>query len=566
MRSSDRSSCTSTRPAVLAPPVAVPRRQVAAEPLPRARRDPDRAVQPRVRGDGRVPQRALPVPDRGGRLHRRPRSDGAGSSTSSTPAPGAYTGRTWAVRDRHRRQRDRRRLHDRRSTSWCSSSATTSTVPRRSPSGSTGSSCAAPTARATSTKTLVVDLLSIANPDRHRRPATATAPATRSRSACSRSRPWCQLRDGRLLVANDNNYPGNAARDPGTPDDTEMIIIDLRTSAADGRARRAPSIGHRGASGYRPEHTLAVLRDGHPAVRRLHRARRRLDQGRRPRRPARERDRRHHRRRRPRPSSPTAGHQDHRRASPSRAGSPRTSRSPSCARCGPRSGSPASGRRTPRSTGGTAIPTLDEVLDLARHSRTCDGRAGRGLPGDQAPDVLRLDRAVARGAAGARAARQRLETADAPVIIQSFETGNLRQLDRMTNVPLAQLIDCSGAPYDLVAAGDPRTYADLVTRRACADRPLRRRRRPVQGRDDPARHATAPARRRPRHPRRPPRRARRARLDVPPGEPVPARWSSGSSADPNAVGDLAGEIRVFLDAGMDGFFTDNPDIGVAAAG
>lgn len=34
------------------------------------------------------------------------------------------------------------------------------------------------------------------------------------------------LRDGRLLIANDNNYPGNSARRPGTPDDTEMIVID----------------------------------------------------------------------------------------------------------------------------------------------------------------------------------------------------------------------------------------------------------------------------------------------------------------------------------------------------
>jgi glycerophosphoryl diester phosphodiesterase len=34
--------------------------------------------------------------------------------------------------------------------------------------------------------------------------------------------------------------------------------------------------------------------------------------------------------------------------------------------------------------------------------------------------------------------------------------------------------------------------------------------------------------------------------------------------DPSAVGDLVGELRVFLEAGMDGFFTDNPDLGVAA--
>ena len=38
-----------------------------------------------------------------------------------------------------------------------------------------------------------------------------------------------------------------------------------------------------------------------------------------------------------------------------------------------------------------------------------------------------------------------------------------------------------------------------------------------------------------------------------------------SSADLEAPGDLVGEIRAFLAAGMDGFFTDNPDLGVIAA-
>jgi len=30
-------------------------------------------------------------------------------------------------------------------------------------------------------------------------------------------------------------------------------------------------------------------------------------------------------------------------------------------------------------------------------------------------------------------------------------------------------------------------------------------------------------------------------------------------------GDLVGELRAFIAAGMDGFFTDNPDLGVIAA-
>ncbi len=34
--------------------------------------------------------------------------------------------------------------------------------------------------------------------------------------------------------------------------------------------------------------------------------------------------------------------------------------------------------------------------------------------------------------------------------------------------------------------------------------------------------------------------------------------------DPNAKGDVRAEITAFLDAGVDGFFTDHPDSGVDA--
>jgi glycerophosphoryl diester phosphodiesterase len=53
--------------------------------------------------------------------------------------------------------------------------------------------------------------------------------------------------------------------------------------------------------------------------------------------------------------------------------------------------------------------------------------------------------------------------ADVPVVVQSKETKNLRDLRPRTPLPLVQLMDRKGAPWDLVAAGDPRTYADLAT-------------------------------------------------------------------------------------------------------
>ena len=79
-------------------------------------------------------------------------------------------------------------------------------------------------------KTLLVDLLRIANPDHI---GAATSPGAYG-VADPFSFPMVSvevvvgLRDGRLLVANDNNYPGDDARVTGTPDDTEMIVIDLR--------------------------------------------------------------------------------------------------------------------------------------------------------------------------------------------------------------------------------------------------------------------------------------------------------------------------------------------------
>ncbi len=62
---------------------------------------------------------------------------------------------------------------------------------------------------------------------------------------------------------------------------------------------------------------------------------------------------------------------------------------------------------------------------------------------------------------------------DAPVIIQSFEVGNLKELSNLTDVRLVQLTDANGInpdgtldynqPADFVLSGDPRTYGDLLT-------------------------------------------------------------------------------------------------------
>ncbi|WP_414561674.1 MULTISPECIES: phytase [unclassified Anabaena] len=59
------------------------------------------------------------------------------------------------------------------------------------------------------------------------------------------------------------------------------------------------------------------------------------------------------------------------------------------------------------------------------------------------------------------------------IYIQSFEVANLQKLSELTDIPLVQLLNAGGInldgslienqPYDFVVSGDPRTYADLRT-------------------------------------------------------------------------------------------------------
>ncbi len=52
----------------------------------------------------------------------------------------------------------------------------------------------------------------------------------------------------------------------------------------------------------------------------------------------------------------------------------------------------------------------------------------------------------------------------ATVFVQSFETKNLGQLRRLgLRTASVQLLSATGAPFDLIDTGDPRTYADLST-------------------------------------------------------------------------------------------------------
>ncbi|RYJ04282.1 MAG: glycerophosphodiester phosphodiesterase [Actinomycetales bacterium] len=58
--------------------------------------------------------------------------------------------------------------------------------------------------------------------------------------------------------------------------------------------------------------------------------------------------------------------------------------------------------------------------------------------------------------------RRGLNHEDAKVVIQSMETANLKDLRLRTPLPLVQLMERLGAPYDLASTYDPRDYAALT--------------------------------------------------------------------------------------------------------
>jgi glycerophosphoryl diester phosphodiesterase len=208
------------------------------------------------------------------------------------------------------------------------------------------------------------------------------------------------------------------------------------------------------------------------------------------------------------------------------------------------------------------VPTFQEVIDLAK-------RAGVGIyPETKHPTYfdsigLSLEEPLlatlrANGLTGPRA----------KVFIQSFETANLKELHAKTRLPLVQLIDATGRPYDFVVAGDPRTYADLVTPAGLAEIAtyadgIGPSKDLIVPRDSAGNLL---------EPTSLVRDAHRAGLVVHPwtfrreNSFLPLDFRQGNPASPEflrAPGDLPAELRLFFRLGVDGVFSDNADVAVA---
>jgi glycerophosphoryl diester phosphodiesterase len=112
--------------------------------------------------------------------------------------------------------------------------------------------------------------------------------------------------------------------------------------------------------------------------------------------------------------------------------------------------------------GAFVVPAFAEILDLARRKSAETGRPIGVYPETKHPTYFRALGLPLEEPLLASLEASGFRGRNAPVYIQSFETGNLRELRRRTDLPLIQLLDTAGRPYDFALAGDGRTYRDLA--------------------------------------------------------------------------------------------------------
>jgi len=226
-----------------------------------------------------------------------------------------------------------------------------------------------------------------------------------------------------------------------------------------------------------------------------------------------------------------------------------------------------------RYDGAFQIPTFDEVLGLvaAADAQRADAARAAGLPPPPRVGVYpetkhpsyfaQLGLTFDDGMLDALTRHGYSKRSD-PICLQSFEVANLKALRRRTDLPIVQLVERKGQPFDFTLAGDKRSYADLMTEQGLrdiatyADAIGPHKWMVVEFGANGSRETGLG------------RRARAAGLGIHVWTlraeneflPEPLR----SSADAAALGDLGAEIHALLDAGITGFFSDHPNLAVRA--
>lgn len=114
------------------------------------------------------------------------------------------------------------------------------------------------------------------------------------------------------------------------------------------------------------------------------------------------------------------------------------------------------------------IPTLQEIIALVKRKSRQSKRPIGLYPETKHPTYFRSLGLPLEEPLVATLHKNGYRGTKALVFIQSFEVANLKRLRKMTRLPLIQLL-MTGQPYDFTISGDTRTYADLMTPQGLAE-------------------------------------------------------------------------------------------------
>ncbi|MFJ1555860.1 glycerophosphodiester phosphodiesterase [Streptomyces mirabilis] len=211
------------------------------------------------------------------------------------------------------------------------------------------------------------------------------------------------------------------------------------------------------------------------------------------------------------------------------------------------------------------IPTFEEVLHWQDEQTRKRGKQVWIYPETKHPTYFR---ALGLGLEERLATVLRKHGKDkknSPVIIQSFEPTSIQRLDKLVDNPLVVLLSAANTrPWDFVTTGDPRTVADLVKPEglkwiasyAQGIGPTLDLVIPKDANGALTTPTTLVA------------DAHRAGLILHPytmrneNTFLPANFRRGT--DPNAYGDAFGAFRTYFATGIDGVFSDNADTALLA--
>ncbi|KUN20509.1 glycerophosphodiester phosphodiesterase [Streptomyces antibioticus] len=211
------------------------------------------------------------------------------------------------------------------------------------------------------------------------------------------------------------------------------------------------------------------------------------------------------------------------------------------------------------------IPTFEEVLKWQDEQTRKRGKQVWIYPETKHPTYFRklglgLEERVAK-----LLRKHGKDGRNAPVILQSFEPSSIQRLNRLVDNPLVVLLSsATSRPWDFVEAGDPRTVADLITPAGLREiagyaqgiGPTLDLVIPKDANGNLTTPTTLVA------------DAHKVGLILHPytmrneNPFLPTSFRKGT--DPDAYGDVFGAYKAYFATGIDGVFTDNADTGLLA--